>query len=367
MNIGIDAKRIFNNPTGLGVYGRNLVAGFQQIHPQHTFTLFTPSSESTLFNKHELNPNFKIVESKALFSYYWRSYSIYKDILKNKIDIYHGLSNELPFSISKAKIKSIVDIHDLCFVRFPEDYSNIDQKIFIEKATFAAKNSNKIIATSEATKIDIITYLKVPESKIAVVYQCCDAQFYKTLSAEEKEAVKIAFSLPENYFLCVGTIQGRKNQKSIVKAISLLPKSEQYPLVLVGNGGKYLEELLSMAAELKVIVHVLKNVPFQNLPSIYALAKLFIYPSFIEGFGIPVLEAMACKVPLITSENTSMAEIVKNDKLLINLNDVHLLKEKISELIHSDTKEIVEQNYQSALQYSQSIFANQVLKIYEEL
>jgi glycosyltransferase involved in cell wall biosynthesis len=146
------------------------------------------------------------------------------------------------------------------------------------------------------------SFFKVPESKVAVVYQCCDNQYYNSPSKDEKAAVIKAYSLPENYFLCVGTIQGRKNQKSIVEAISLLPKLEQYPLVLVGNGGKYLEELIALASQLKVAIHVLKNLPFQLLPAIYANAKLFIYPSFIEGFGIPVLEAMASKVPLITSQ-----------------------------------------------------------------
>jgi hypothetical protein len=145
-------KRIFNNPTGLGVYGRNLIAGLRQVDKENQYCLFTPKKESTLFDTSNLQDNFSILESKNLFSYYWRSYSIYKDIQQKKIDIYHGLSNELPFSLGKTKAKSIVDIHDVCFVRFAEDYSKIDQKIFFEKAAFAAKNSNKIIATSEAPK-----------------------------------------------------------------------------------------------------------------------------------------------------------------------------------------------------------------------
>lgn len=364
MKIGLDAKRIFNNKTGLGVYGRNLLQGFEQVAHNNQFYLFTPKNQSQLF---QASANFQIVESHSFSSYYWRTFSILKDIKNTNLDIFHGLSNELPYNINTAKVKSIVDIHDLCFIKFKKDYNLIDQQIFLAKAKRAAKISHKIIATSKTTKKDILQYLKVPENKIEVVYQCCDKQFYKIKTAEEITAILKQHKLPKNYILSVGTIQGRKNQQAIVKAIAKLNKPKQLPLVLIGNGGKYLTELKAMAQNLKVKIHVLDNLPFNQLPCLYQNASIFVYPSFIEGFGIPVLEAMASKVPIVTSKHTSMAEIIANEETLIEPSNIDQLADKINQFLTSPEQAGIEKNYERALLFSQKKFAQEVLNIYEKL
>lgn len=364
MKIGLDAKRIFNNKTGLGVYGRNLVSGFEQITHPHQFYLFTPTAKSEIYTP---SKHFNVVSSHSFSSYYWRTFSIAKDIKNNNLDIYHGLSNELPLTIAKTKVKSIVDIHDLCFVKFKEDYSKIDQQIFWYKAKNAALQSHKIIATSNATKQDILQYFKVPENKVEVVYQCCDKQFYAQKTKEEIDLVIKKYNLPKEYFLSVGTIQGRKNQQAIVKAISKLDKAKQLPLVLVGNGGKYLQQLKALAQQLNVKLFVLDNLPFNELPCIYQNAKVFVYPSFIEGFGIPVLEAMAAKTPVVTTKNTSMAEIIQDENNLISADNIEEIAEKMSYFLVNPQFANTEKHYTRALDFSEKKFAQQVLDIYEKL
>lgn len=364
MKIGLDAKRIYNNKTGLGVYGRNLIYGFQQLKPAHEFYLFTPSEQSKLFTANEY---FNVVEGNSFSSYYWRTFSIIKDIENQNLDIYHGLSNELPYNIGKSNVKSVVDIHDLCFVNFKEDYSPIDQKIFWHKAKRAAEHSHKIIATSNATKSDILKYFKVPENKVEVVYQCCNKQFYKTKTKEEKKEVLDKYHLPKDYILSVGTIQGRKNQQAIVEAIAKLDKQKQLPLVLVGNGKKYLKNLLKLAQNLNVKVIVLDNLPFSELPNIYQSAKVFVYPSFTEGFGIPVLEAMASNTPVVTTRNTSMAEIIQDETNLISADNIGEITEKISYFLVNPQFANTEKHYTRALDFSEKKFARQVLDIYEKL
>jgi len=367
VKIGIDAKRIFYNGTGLGVYGRNLLNGIQIIDSYNSYMLFSPKLLNSFIDVNKLPNNIKIQDANGKFSYVWRTFSIVNDIKKFNLDIYHGLSNELPFNIKKANCKSIVDIHDMCFVNFKQGYNFLDQQIYWHKTKRAALQSDKIIATSEATKKDILQYINVPENKIEVVYQCCDASFYIEKSKEELENVKSKFNLPQNFILTVGTIQERKNQKAIVEALALIKKENRLPLVLVGNGGKYLKELIALAQQKNVEILVLNNVGFQDLPSVYQLANLFVYPSFIEGFGIPVLEAMASKVPAITSENTSMAEIIQNKDTLINPHNIAELSEKMTYFLTHNMSVQIEQNHQRAFNFSQEKFASDVLKIYTSL
>ena len=208
-------------------------------------------------------------------------------------------------------IKTIVDIHDLCFVRYPEDYSWLDRQIFWFKSLRAARVSSKIIATSLATKRDIIELFEIPESKIEVVYQCCDSSFYQQLDKGYIGKIKTKYQLPDKYVLSVGTIQGRKNQKSIVKAMAQIDLKKRLPIVLLGQGTRYLNELLALARDKKVEVQIIDQASTTDLPAIYQGAEIFVYPSFVEGFGIPVLEAMASQIPVITSAGTSMEEIIQ--------------------------------------------------------
>ena len=367
MKIGLDAKRIFNNPTGLGVYGRNLIQGLNEIDEKNEYLLFTPNKKSSLFDPTLLKNNFKVFEGTGPTGYFWRTFSIVKDIRAAGLDIYHGLSNELPYNIKNSNAKNIVDIHDLCFVRFPSDYSVFDRNVFWQKAKRATEFSHLIIATSEATKQDIVRYLEIPEEKIKVVYQCCDPKFYEALSNKDLDKLREKYQLPRKYVLCVGTIQGRKNQQAIIKAMALLPKEEQVPIVLVGNGKKYLKNLEALAKKLNVALRVKRKIGFEDLPGIYQLASLFIYPSFVEGFGIPVLEAMASKVPVISSQGTSMAEILQDENSLVDPSDIQAISLKIASYLKQNNTELVNRNFKRAQEFSPKNFATNILNIYKEL
>ncbi|MEZ4979427.1 MAG: glycosyltransferase family 1 protein [Chitinophagales bacterium] len=367
MKIALDAKRIFHNTTGLGVYGRNLVSGLNRLASKHDFILYSPKVNKPLFDVSTLSSKFRLIEGSGFSSYYWRTCSISKSIKKEKIDIYHGLSNELPLSIKKSNAKSIVDIHDLCFLKFPSDYSKLDQHIFHYKAKHAAMNSDKIIATSQATKKDILQFFNVHESKVEVVYQSCAEAFYKELDQEKLNLIKSKYSLPSDFILSVGTIQGRKNQKLIVQAMSLIEKSKRLPIVLVGSGGNYLKETQILAKKLDVTVELKTVLNNEDLPAIYQLAKIFVYPSLLEGFGIPVLEAMASKVPCLSSSNTSMSEILQNEDCLINPKNSKDLADKILHLLNTNSEQQVHKNYLRALEFSNEKFASSILKIYETI
>lgn len=367
MKIGIDSKRIFSNRTGLGVYGRNLVYGLSKLKSAHEYFLYSPNQSDEYLDKQLLSSNFFIRTSKFISSYFWRTFSIKKDLQEDKIDIYHGISNELPIGIEKSRVKTIIDIHDLCFVHFKADYSWFDQQVFWFKARRAAKYSNLIVATSQATKKDIVHYFDVPAEKVEVVYQCCDHSFYNSLAPTSIENVQAKYGLPKEYVLCVGTIQGRKNQKAIIKAMAKIPKKDQVSIVLVGQGKKYLDETILLSKNLGIDMLILNNVSFADLPAVYQGARLFVYPSIVEGFGIPVLEAMASQTPVITSKATSMAEIIQNEECLVNPKDIKGLSHKMHEFLQSDNTSRIKKAHLRSLEFSQEIFAKQIKSLYESI
>lgn len=380
MNIGFDAKRAFQNTTGLGHYSRTLVASLAQYFPEHAYYLFAPKITS-LFNTgaykniHSIAPN---AFPSTLFKSAWRSKWVIKDLLKNNIDIYHGLSHEIPVGIQNTHIKSVVTIHDLIFERYPEQYSKIDVQIYRKKFMYACKHSNKIIAISNQTKQDIIDFYKIPEEKISICYQSCNPAFFKKATEEEKAAVKAKYNLPEQFYLYVGSVIERKNLLTICKAIKEL--NNNIPLVVIGNGDGYLQKVKTFVAEnnlqLKVIflseTAAAKDEAFKtakDFPAIYQCAEAMIYPSIFEGFGIPVLEALAGGLPTITSNISCLPEAGGDAALYVNPLSVDEMKNAMTEIVNNTTLRagLIEKSYHHAQKFTQQHCAEAVMNVYTSL
>jgi len=192
LNIGFDAKRLFNNTTGLGNYSRTLVKNLYRHFPQNNYTLFSTEIKPSNFNKSFIsNSHFAKVTSNTIFKKIWRSYGITNAFKANNIQIFHGLSNELPFNIKKHNTKSILTVHDLIFEKLPETYSKIDRFIYRTKIKESCKNADRIIAISKHTKQDIIELYNIPKQKIDVVYQSCNNIFFNDeISTDTKHFLK---------------------------------------------------------------------------------------------------------------------------------------------------------------------------------
>ena len=232
MKIAYDAKRFFHNTSGLGNYSRDLV---------RILAKYFPENEYFLINKNQSERGKEILKmpnvhfsptSKGFLS---RQLKAGKDAQNLGVDIFHGLSGELPLKWNNRPIKKIVTIHDLIFERFPQFYSFFDRKIHFWKFKKAAEQADIIIAISEQTKRDIVDFLKVSEKKIRVVYQGCHQAFKEDFSQEQLSKIKNKYHLPDRFILNVGTIEERKNLLSVVKAL----EGTQIPLVVVGKKTKY--------------------------------------------------------------------------------------------------------------------------------
>ena len=322
MRIGFDAKRAFNNFSGLGNYSRYIISNVCRFYPENECLLYTPEiADEELFQVPEgaIIKRPRTLVGKAARSY-WRSFRLIHWLGKDAVDIYHGLSNELPFGIHHTPIKSVITIHDLIFLEHPELYKPFDRYVYRKKVEYAAKAANRIIAVSGQTKQDIIRFLNVDESRIRIVYQGCNRQFYSRVSEESRRQARHQFNLPDNYLLYVGTIEERKNLLKIVQAMH--EGSIDFPLVVIGRKTAYYNQVKSYLDKQRM-KHILflENVQSSDLPAIYQGSRGFIYPSSYEGFGIPILEALNSGVPVITSAGGCLEETAGKGGIFIHPED----------------------------------------------
>ncbi len=382
MNIGFDAKRAFHNGTGLGHYSRTLISSLALYYPDHQYYLFnTKKSERfalTGDNIHEIRPQ-NLLEK--IFPGAWRSSWVKKELDKYNIDLYHGLSHEIPVGIDKTNIKSVVTIHDLIHERYPEQYNPIDVKIYSRKFRYACEHATKVIAISEQTKKDIIDIYGISEEKISVCYQSCNAFFCHEVSADEKNRVRQFYHLPENYFLYVGSIIERKNLLNICKALLILGQEVDIPLVVIGDGNKYKQQVKDFVRqhglERKVIFlsdnkEAKSSVSFKtaaDFPAIYQCATAMIYPSFFEGFGIPVLEALWSRLPVITSNISCLPEAGGDGAYYVNPANAEEIAEGMKK-IYNDPEfaaTMKDKGLHHAQQFSQQKCADSVMSVYKNL
>ena len=279
-------------------------------------------------------PNISFIEtSKVNFS---RQLKMGKDAQQINADIFHGLSGELPLKWTDKPIKKIVTIHDLIFLRFPQYYSFFDRKIHFWKFKKAAEQADLIIAISEQTKHDIIHFLKVPAKKIRVVYQGCHHAFKENQGEDFLNSVKEKYNLPPRFILNVGTIEERKNLLNIVKAIH----GTEIPLVVIGKKTKYFNKVQKFLKKNKLEnqVQFLENVSMEELAAIYKLADIFVYPSFFEGFGIPVIESLFSGTPVITSNISCLPEAGGENSVYIDPRNFEDIKAKILFLWNNESE-----------------------------
>ena len=369
MNIGFEAKRVFHNKTGLGNYSRDLIRILSQYSDKNNYFLYNPKqANEVLFVPNESN----VFEKKPTTPFYtkfynlWRQKGIVADLVKDKITVFHGLSGEIPVGLKQNNIKSVVTIHDLIFMHYPDLYSFFDRKIHYFKFKKAATNADIIIAISEQTKTDIIRFLNVAPEKVQVIYQGCNAVFKEQYSSAEKNEVAKRFDLPEQFILNVGTIEERKNALTIVKAI----KNIDTTLVLIGKETKYTSLIKNYIKENGISNKVvfLKGLTNKELAITYQLATVFVYPSIFEGFGIPIIEALYSKTPVITNKYGVFPEAGGQGSLYIDPNDPDELAEKINLLLLDSTlrNSISDKGYEFAQQFNDKQIFQKIEQLYSE-
>ena len=340
--ISLEIQAACGIKTGIGWYIYNLVKNLKENNNnEYTGEVFNFMSRKNLedFSKINLNIKQNKVIPYPIYDKIKRKLPIkYNRLIGTKSDIYHFFNFTIPKNIDG---KVILTIYDTVFITAKE---TIDFKRPIDDYINSAKQADKIITVSESAKRDIIKNLGIEANKIDVIYPGIDLEMYnKNYTDEEKKKVKKKYFLPENYLLFLGTIEPRKNLVNVLKAFAKFKeKDKKMKLVVSGKSGWKSENIPELIESLGIKDDIIFTgyVDESDKVLIYKLAKIFLFPSIYEGFGMPILEAMAAGIPVITSNCSSMPEVVGESGILINPNSYDEICNAIEDITNEDRKSL---------------------------
>jgi glycosyltransferase involved in cell wall biosynthesis len=377
MKIGIDISRTIEEPTGVGYYAKNLVHALSKVDSVNEYLLYGIFYECypKEWKKAPIpnSPNFKLHQKHSLSWFIrkrWKNGRRYKEKLLGEIDILHSTAFTMP-PIYGPKI--VVTIHDLsCFV-YPQYHTEANYQFVTRNVHQAARRASFIIADSENTKREIMRFLHVPEEKIGVIYLAAEERYNEKRSLEFITQVKKKYHIQKPYFLTVGSLEPRKNLATALMAFKALLEIRRidYQFVVIGGKGWKNESFYQLLKKLRIDDHLVFTgyVPEEDLPALYQGAEIFVYPSFYEGFGLPVLEAMASGTPVITSNTSSLPEVAGDAALLVNPKEVFEIYEAMEALITNPSlrKELRGKGLDQSKKFSWEKTARQTLEIYQKV
>lgn len=358
----LDADRI----DGTRVYILNLLRRFGSITPQDDFYIYHKNE----FNPELVPPNFSNYKIKKInFPFLWTQARFAWELLKNKPDVLWMPMHNIPLMRSR-KMKTVVTVHDLAYKYFPDYFPRRDLFLLNMLGDMAIKNASKLIAISESTKRDILKfYPSVKEEKIKVIHHGFDADlFQKNISNEEINKQLTTHNLQrKNYILYSGAIQPRKNLERLIEAFEIFKKNTASDMKLVLAGEKaWLWENITDKAEnspFKGDIIITGKLKFGDLSALTRLAGIYVYPSLYEGFGLPVLEAFASKVPVIAARNSSLPEVGGDAALYFDSSSAEDLAEKLELVLSREElkNEIIAKGLEQIKNFSWEKCANETL------
>ena len=327
MRIGIDATALPPQPVGAGNYIIQLIRALASLKVNDEFVIFAQQRGHALISLPE-NDSFEwiILEDRNPGSRLIWEQTLYPQLIrKSGVDLLHSMHYTRPVKLPCA---SVVTFHDMTFFLYPELHTRAKRLFFPLAIRASARQADALTAVSESTRQDAIRVLGISPEKITTTQLGVDPAFRPINDAAIKGKIAEKYDLPERFILYVGLLEPRKNLPMLIRAYKrLIDGGENFKLVLVGRYGWMYEELLRQInnLDLEEMVHFTGYVSQEDLPLVYNLSSLFVYPTLYEGFGLPALEAMACGVPVITTDVSSLPEIVGEAGILVPVNNVEAL------------------------------------------
>lgn len=299
----------------------------------------------------------------------WSNTELPKILEAEKIDVYHSLKHITAF---RRKGKKVATFHSARFFLYPEHYKWYDFAYWRIMYPAAAKFYDCIITVSEAEKENYLRHIKAPESKFKVIHLAADKRFQIIKGTDKLEETKQKFSLPDRFILFVGRLLPVKNIEGIIRAYYLANKQKQLEqkLVIVGKESWYSKKLCNLVDELGIANDVIFTGPiFNELPCVYNLADLFVFPSYYESFGAVPLEAMACGIPVITANSGGLPEVVGDAAILVSAANINELAYSIIQALSSDQlrESMIQRGLERIQLFSWDRCARETLKVYREM
>jgi len=376
MNIGIECKQLFRtNKHGIDMVALELIRHLQQVDCENQYYIFvSPDEDCECLTE---TSNFKIVEIASSSTMYWIHVLLPKFAEFYKCDILHCTGNLTP---TKGNIPILLTLHDV----FPFENSALDSEIaknywklnniyFRWNVRKAIKKASKILTVSQSETERIKKIADLPENKLGYLHNGIAERFKLINNYQELRLIKERFELPKHFIMFLGTLEPKKNISRVLKAYSILriKYNQNIQLVMPDIGEYELDKILKSidAVELRKYINIIGYIPNYYLPAVYNLCDVFLYPSLHESFGIPILEAMACGAPVVTSNITSMPEIAGNAALLVNPYAPEEIAEAIHRLLTNQTlrEHCIEQGLARVKQFSWMNIAKEMKGIYETM
>ncbi|KPU44553.1 mannosylfructose-phosphate synthase [Oxobacter pfennigii] len=367
MLISIDARgATWYAGTGIGTYTRQVLKHILEIDRQNDYYLFWSGRDYEALSARD---NVKISISSRKHHRFWEQYYI-PDILKTKnVDVYHLPQNGIGLPQNKSSLY-VATVHDLIPYIMPETVGKGYLAKFISQMPAIISNLDMIITVSEWSKKDIMRIFGIPEEKIVVTHLAADDIFMPLDKSSSLNYVKENYGIDDNIILYLGGFSPRKNVKSILLAFSMIHSklSKDYRIVIIGSAKDDHQFLIKLSQNLGIgdKVFFTGYVPYDDLPYFYNSAELFVYPSLYEGFGLPILEAMKCGTPTITSNVSSIPEIAGDGALLINPFDTEKLADAMSKVLEDNEIKsgLIAKGLERASLFSWRKTAHETLKVY---
>ncbi len=314
MRIGFDAIRALHNTTGLGNYARNLLRGLHALDPSLQLHLYSPKPPAEQFRKFpaevEASVHLPSPTPHAPRLLPWRTFRLGRTAARDGMQLYHGLTHEIPRDLPRTGIKSVVTFADLIFEKHPKYFPRIDRWSYRWRYRWSAAHADAIVAISAQTRDDLVELYHIDPARIAIVPPARNPIFAANATDGDRATIRSKYGLPNEFLLSVGTLEPRKNQQILIGALQRARKGGLPPLVLVGRDGgshDFLEKL-SRGLGLRDRVIFLSHVETADLPALMQSATLFLYPSQIEGFGMPIVEALSAGTPVVASAGGCFVE-----------------------------------------------------------
>jgi glycosyltransferase involved in cell wall biosynthesis len=370
MKLAIDSRSInLHSGSGIGTYTKNLVLNLLDIDKKDNFNLIWTGSEYEEYNKE----NVEITHISGRYSGFYDAYYI-PNLIKNKgINLYHIPQNGIGFPLG-YNVDVIVTIHDLIPYIMPETVGIGYLNRFLKDMPSIIESSKGIITVSEFSKRDILRFFpSFPEDKIFVTPLAADEEFKPIPKEYCKKYIKDNYKIEDPYILYIGGFSKRKNVKSLITSFASIEKGlkTHHKLLIAGSlrdEGELLKSLVNSLGLQDTIIFT-GYLPDEVLPIFYSGAEAFVYPSLYEGFGLPPLEAMSCRTPVITSNLTSIPEVTSNSAILINPLDPDELQVSLLKLLNDESlkEELQEKGYKKSLEFSWAKTAKKTIKAYKSI
>ncbi|MBS9460944.1 glycosyltransferase family 4 protein [Flagellimonas sp. 389] len=378
MKIGIEGQRLFRKKKhGMDMVALELIKNLQKIDGENEYVIFVkPDFDDTCIPN---APNFKVVELNSKWGYPgWEQIALPKAAFKEGCDVLHCTSNTGPLF---SKVPLITTLHDIIYLEsisvlkkggtWYQKLGNMYRRYFVPPVI---RKSKKVITVSNYEKERISNYFGFKDNRLTAIYNGVGSHFKKVTDLDQLKTIQNKYALPDNFFFFLGNTDPKKNTKGVLKAFSEFNKiyPNQYKLVMLDYDEAELQKLLASieVEEIRPLIHLTGYVPNTDLPAIISQCAIFLYPSLRESFGIPILEGMACGVPVITSNTSSMPEVAGKDTALIidPFNPIEITT-AMQTLVEDKmlAQVLVEKGIKRAQHFSWETMAKNVLELYEDV